>query len=138
MSIEEIGTQFCWNTHRERLYQAWLYWIHEIEPAKESINLHVFGSFVTRRADPKDIDCLVVITQRTASLDCLKRLELWTMQGVTSRQPNMRNVSRIQPLVGLVDAHFAIEDNLKNYQEWIETIATSRTGKPCGFVTVTL
>lgn len=138
MGIEEIGTQFCWNEHRERLYQAWLYWIHEIEPAKESIDLHVFGSFVTSKPCPKDIDCLVVITQRTAGLDCLKRLELWTMQGVTSRQPNMRDVPRVQPLVGLVDAHFTVDDNLKNHAKWMNDIASSRTGKPCGFVTVTL
>lgn len=42
----------------------------------------MFGSFVTKKDAPSDIDRLVVIKNLDdPKLDILRRLELWTMQG---------------------------------------------------------
>lgn len=98
----------------------------------------MFGSFVTKKDAPSDIDRLVVIKNLDdPKLDILRLLELWTMQGVTV-EVSRCTANRVQLLVGLVDSHYVTCRNLVDYGNWMYDITTSLSDERCGFVVVEL
>jgi predicted nucleotidyltransferase len=73
-SINDFSRKFCFNNYREWLFQLFEEEIENLLRQSEKLRIIVFGSFITNKEKPSDIDVLIsIIPNRDYSYIILKK-----------------------------------------------------------------
>lgn len=60
-TLEEFCRKYCFNEHRNELFAYFKEELHNILCQSEKLRVLVFGSFISEKAKPSDIDILISI-----------------------------------------------------------------------------
>ena len=59
MEIQKFKSEFVFNTHRQEMYANFEEYLEYLKSIFEFVTIIVFGSFITEKEQPNDIDILV-------------------------------------------------------------------------------
>jgi len=59
LSLQEIESQFATNEHRRALYDLLVSQIEQTQRQYDNLSVLLFGSFITKKEIPEDIDLIV-------------------------------------------------------------------------------
>ncbi len=111
-SLAEIGERFAHDDRRRGLWDVFGLWLAELDAFQFPGSLRFGGSFLTAKADPNDVDVLVVVPAEGMSVAramIRPTAHLWTWQNVGTRVDDEWQpiTNRLQPALGRIDSHFA-------------------------------
>lgn len=119
-TLEEVRARFVEGPHRSRLWDAFTWWLSELDRAEFPGSLRFSGSFVTDRERPADVDVAVAVHPDDLSVARGKVAphgHLWTWQNVGQQDPATGEwrvrLRRLQPALGMVDAHYFAEGSAR-------------------------
>ncbi len=73
-SINEFSKKFCFNSHRSRLFDYFYEELENVKRQSSKMRVLVFGSFITKKEKPSDIDVLIsIVPNRDWSYHILKK-----------------------------------------------------------------
>ncbi len=68
MRLNDIKHKFCTNEHRKKLFDALCDEVNYMEENSEELIILLFGSFISDKIEPSDIDILISIKLKNVSL----------------------------------------------------------------------
>lgn len=142
-SMEEVAETFAAEMPNPRwrmlLLTTFAAWRSQLTEWLPGARVWLSGSFLTAKTKPSDLDVLVWWSEHhtelyTAGLLGGERTHLFTLHNVQSPHLGQWVVGRLQPALGLVDAHFA-PAHLEAAREFWEHSWTSEFDKETGLAT---
>ena len=116
-NLEDIETKLCFTNRRTTLISQMKDFIHSIPPSADIEYVLIDGSFVEDKAEPRDIDMVLVV------LDLRREASL--VKWVNSSHKTFKAIYGC-------DVYVADEGSVNDY--WLKLFGTTREGKPKGMI----